>query len=311
MKKKSDNKSKNNKQDSDQDNKLENIFNPEYHKTSQSKLSSFVFNIYKKGKRLSRQLDKLKNGFSDFLYELSLESNKDDKKETSKSKFYNQEIDKNEKLKIKIDNSNSLSLKKKTKNNGKENIEKKTSLTVPKIKIENQNQVKDNSKAIKQKYVYTSKEFRKTNLNKLYGYNKRYFTFKDNLKKSKDSELETYQDNILRLSSINLSRDNLLKLYSDLKTIRINSEEVKPLPPINFRTIITHSLTKKKKLKRGGYLPKSKKYKEMDDYEKEMYRIKVNNRHEKYLSNNKFIYKMYEILPEHIVEKIYVKKKKF
>jgi hypothetical protein len=97
MKKKSDNKSKNNKQDSNQDNKLENIFNPEYHKTSQSKLSSFVFNIYKKGKRLSRQLDKLKNGFSDFLYELSLDSNKEDKRETSKSKFYNQEINKKEK----------------------------------------------------------------------------------------------------------------------------------------------------------------------------------------------------------------------
>ena len=123
--------------------------------------------------------------------------------------------------------------------------------------------------------------------------------------------MEKYQDDILRLSSINLSRDNLLKLYSDLKNIRINSEEVKPLPPINFRTIITHSLTKKMKMKKGGYLPKSKKYKEMDDYEKEMYKIKVNNRHEKYLSNNKFIYKMYEILPEHIVEKIYVKKKKF
>ena len=311
MKKNLDKESKNNKQDSNKDNKLETIFNPINHKSSSTKLSPFIFNIYNKGKRLSRQLDKLKNGFSDFLYELSLESNKDDKKETPKSKFYNQDINKKEKLEIKIDNSYSLSLSKKKKNKSKEKIEKRSSLTVPKITTENQTQVKDNNKPSKQKYVFKSKEFRKTNLNKLYGYNKKYFTFKGNLKKNKESELEKYQDDILRLSSINLSRDNLLKLYSDLKNIRINSEEVKPLPPINFRSIITHSLTKKKKLEKGGYLPKNKKYKDMDDYEKEMYKIKVNNRHEKYLSNNKFIYKMYEILPEHIVEKIYVKKKKF
>ena len=315
MKNNSDNESKSNLQDSNKDKKLDTIINSTNRKAFSLKRSPFIFNIYKKGKRLSRQLDKLKNGFSEFLYELSLDSNKEDKKEdkkeSSKSKLNSQEIETKENLEIKIDNANGLSMSIKEKNNGKEKIEKRASLTVPKIKKENQNQAKENSKEKKQKYIIKPKDFRKTNLNKLYGYDKRYFKFKNNLKKNKDSELEKYQDDILRLSSINLSRDNLLKLYSDLKNIRINSEEVKPLPPINFRSIITHSLSKKKKLKKGGYLPKNKKYKEMDEYEKELYKIKVNNRREKFFSNNKFIYKMYEILPEHIVEKIYVKKKKF
>ena len=85
-----------------------------------------------------------------------------------------------------------------------------------------------------------------TNLNKLYGYNKKYFKFKENLKKNKDDNLEKYQDDILRLSSLNLCRDNLLKLYTDLKNLRLNSEETKPLPPINFQTLISHSLNEKK-----------------------------------------------------------------
>ena len=50
----------------------------------------------------------------------------------------------------------------------------------------------------------------------------------------------------------------------------------------------------------------------MDEYEKEMYLIKTNSRHEKMnVNNNKFLYKMYEILPEHVVETIYAKKRKF
>ena len=42
-----------------------------------------------------------------------------------------------------------------------------------------------------------------------------------------------------------------------------------------------------------------------------MYKIKINNRHEKMnITNNKLLYKMYEILPEHVVETIYGKKRK-
>ena len=46
---------------------------------------------------------------------------------------------------------------------------------------------------------------------------------------------------------MNLSRDYLLKLFNDLKNIRMNSEKVKPLPPINFKSLIDHSLNKKRK----------------------------------------------------------------
>ena len=279
MKNNSDKETKNDKPESDNEKKLDLTINTTYPKASSTKKSPFLFNIYKKGKRLSRQLDKLKNGFSEFIYQLSCDSNNENKKR--ESIFNSVENEKKGNLQIKINNPNSLSISMKEGN--KDKMINRASLTVPKI----------------------------NNLNRLYGYNKKFFKFKNSLKKSKDSELEKYQDDILRLSSINLSRDNLLKLYSDLKNIRINSEGVKPLPPINFRSLITHSLTKKKKVKKGGYLPKSKKYKDMDDYEKEMYKIKVNNKHEQFFSNNKFIYKMYEILPEHIVEKIYVKKKKF
>ena len=307
MKNNSDKETKNDKPESNNEKKLDLTINTTYPKASSTKKSPFLFNIYKKGKRLSRQLDTLKNGFSEFIYQLSCDSNNENKKR--ESIFNSGENGKKGNLQIKINNPNSLSISMKEGN--KDKMINRASLTVPKIKIEKENQTKENIKPKKQKYIFKSEEFRKTNLNRLYGYNKKFFKFKNSLKKSKDSELEKYQDDILRLSSINLSRDNLLKLYSDLKNIRINSEGVKPLPPINFRSLITHSLTKKKKVKKGGYLPKSKKFKDMDDYEKEMYKIKVNNKHEQFFSNNKFIYKMYEILPEHIVEKIYVKKKKF
>ena len=250
---------------------------------------------------MSKQLTKMKDDYNDFLFYLSLDSNKDNEKQNSKIK-YNPPNKKD--LKIKINNSNILP----SLSNEKSDKSKKFSLTIPKMKNDNE---KKNSKKPKQKQLFKSVEFRTTNLNKLYGYNKKFFTIKENLKKNKDLELEKYQDDILRLSSINLSREHLLKLYTDLKNIRINSEEVKPFPPINFRTLITHSLSKKKKVKKGGFMPKTKKFKDMDEYEKEMYKIKVNRKYEKQNANNKLLYKMYEILPEHIVEKIYAKKRKF
>ena len=268
------------------------------------KENSFKFNIYQKGKRLSRQLARLKNNFENFLYFLSLDSPNKEKTSNLKTKTSFQSTSKTKnKFEIKITNPNTLTSISEEKNNKS----KKFSLTMPKIKNENKNK---NSKKEKPNNIFKSVQFRTTNLNKLYGYNKKFNTFKENLKKSKDSELEKYQDDILRLSSLNLCRDNLLKLYTDLRNLRLNSEEVKPLPPINFKSLIRHSLEKRKKIKNIGYLPRSKKYKDMDEYEKEMYKIKVNSKHEKFRSNNKFLYKMYEILPEYLVDQIYVKKKK-
>jgi hypothetical protein len=265
---------------------------------------AFKFNVYKKGKNLRKQLTKLRNNFSNFLYHLSLDSQNNNQKPNYFTKTNFQPSTKN-KLEIKIPNpNNSITL-----NANKNNKLKRKALTMPKTK--NESTINNKSKSDKQKSLFKSVQFRTNNLNKLYGYNKRFYKFKDNLKKNKDSELEKYQEDILRLSSLNLCRDNLLRLYTDLRNLRINSEEVKPLPPINFRSLINHSLENRKKVKTKGFMPKNKRFKDMDEYEKELYKIKVNSKHEKMRANNKFLYRMYEILPEHLVEKMYVKKQKF
>ncbi len=262
-----------------------------------SKISPSDINI--KGKSLRRQLIKIRKGFSDFIMSLSLD--KEPKKQNIKE---NQTISqKKSNLHIKMNTLNTLPIK------DRNNKLKKVAFTEPKIKDEKKI---NNIKLQKPKYLFKSVEFRTTNLNKLYGYNKNFLTIRKKLKKNKESELEKYQDDILRLSSMNLSRDYLLKLFNDLKNIRMNSEKVKPLPPINFKSLIDHSLNKKnKKEKKGGFMPKIKQFKDMDDYEKELYQIKANSKQDKMYANNRIIYKMYEILPEHLVEKIYVKKKKF
>ena len=208
------------------------------------------------------------------------------------------------KLEIKVPNpNNSITL-----NTDTNNKLKSKALTMPKTRNDT---INNKSKSEKQKKLFKSVLFRTNNLNKLYGYNKKFYTFKDSLKKNKDSELEKYQEDILRLSSLNLCRDHLLRLYTDLKNLRLISEEVKPLPPINFRSLINHSLDNRKKVKFRGFMPKNKRFKDMDEYEKELYKIKVNSKHEKMRSNNKFLYRMYEILPEHLVEKMYIKKPKY
>lgn len=153
------------------------------------------------------------------------------------------------------------------------------------------------------------KQFFHKNLDKLYGYNKKFLFYNAKLKKQKWNNLEKYQDDILRVSAINTSKDYMMKLSSDLKTIRINSEQAKPLPPINFKALVHHSLDQNKRKKIYGIKANDRNYNQMDEYEKEMYKIKTSFRHKRLnTNNNKFIYKMYEILPEHVVDTLYIKK---
>ena len=155
------------------------------------------------------------------------------------------------------------------------------------------------------------KQFFHKNLDKLYGYNKKFLFYNAKLKKQKCNNLEKYQDDILRVSAINTSKDYMMKLSSDLKTIRINSEQTKPLPPINFRALVHHSLDQNKRKKIYGIKANNRNINQMDEYEKEMYDIKTSFRHRRLnLNTNKFIYKMYEILPEHVVDTLYIKKGK-
>lgn len=224
---------------------------------------------------------------------------------------------------IKISNDRSLSIKSyssqlskslsKQHLSPKEIRKLKKKLKKEKELKEKEKEKKQNQQILKEINIKKSKkkEIFRTNLDKIYGINKKFLFYNAKLKKDKSNDLEKYQDNILRASSINLSKENMLKLSSNLKSIKINCEQIKPLPPINFRTLINHSLDEKIRKKTFGLKANQKKFKDMDDYEKEVFMIKTNMRHEKLnSSNNKLIYKMYEILPEHVVDTLYAKKNK-
>ena len=223
---------------------------------------------------------------------------------------------------IKISNDRSLSIKSyssqlskslsKQHLSPKEIRKLKKKLKKEKELKEKEKEKKQNQQILKEINIKKSKkkEIFRTNLDKIYGINKKFLFYNAKLKKDKSNDLEKYQDNILRASSINLSKENMLKLSSNLKSIKINCEQIKPLPPINFRTLINHSLDEKIRKKTFGLKANQKKFKDMDDYEKEVFMIKTNMRHEKLnSSNNQLIYKMYEILPEHVVDTLYAKKK--
>ena len=193
---------------------------------------------------------------------------------------------------------------------GKKGISKKLQ-----EKLRKEKEKKENEKILKEIYSKQSnkKEIFRRNLDKLYGYNKKFLLYNAKLKKEKCTDLEKYQDDILKVNSINLCKDHMIKLSSDLKTIRIASEQIKPLPPINFRALVHHSLDESKpKKKQFGLRAYNQRPKEMDEFEKEMYTIKTTARHEKLnLNNNKLLYKMYEILPEYLVDMLYKKKGKY
>ena len=152
-------------------------------------------------------------------------------------------------------------------------------------------------------------------LNALYGYDKNFVKSKRYLQKEKFLiDLENYQDDILKVSQRNLSKDHLIKLYTELKSIKSNAEMVKPLPPINYPALILHSCNEDKKDRRKNKSKMNfdnKKFKELDDYEKELYEIKKSNEFKRAkIVRNKRLYKIYEILPEHVIDVLYKKRNK-
>lgn len=160
------------------------------------------------------------------------------------------------------------------------------------------------------------KDLNKKRLNELYGYDQNFIRSKSYLRKKKYTiNLDKYQDDILKISQRNLCKDHLFKLYTDLQSIKNNANMVRPLPPINYAALILHSCNEDSKSRRKLKSKKNfenKKLKEMDDYEKELYEIKKSNefKREKFVRNNR-MYKIYEILPEHVIDTLYKKKKKF
>ena len=236
-------------------------------------------------------------------------------------KYKNNFISNNSKLfnkKSPIKSNLSYSYKTKKINNDSYTNPKLPMLQISNIKKTNYKNKKINSieKEDKNKNKEKNKKLntKKNILSKLYGYNKKYIFSKSNILKNKNLlELEKYQNNILKISQQKLSRDNLIKLYTDLQSIKTNANMIKPLPPINYPALVIHSF---KEVDNTGKYKKSisfekKKIKEMDEYEKELYEIKKSNafKKTKYV-NNKRLYKIFEILPEHVVEAVFRNKNK-
>ena len=172
----------------------------------------------------------------------------------------------------------------------------------------------NNSSSKQDKNNKSTKIKNKNILNKLYGYNKKYIFSKSNILKKKHLiKLDNYQNNILKISQKKLSRENLIRLYTELKTIKADAEMIKPLPPINYPALVIHSF-KEVEDKEKHKLTKSyenKKLKEMDDYEKELFNIKKSNGYKKVaFTKNKRIYKIFEILPEHVINVVFRNKNK-
>ena len=174
------------------------------------------------------------------------------------------------------------------------------------------NNIKKNKKLIKN--IRSVNNINRNRLNALYGYDKNFLESKKYLLKSKDIRvLEKYQNDILKISQRNLSKDHMIKLFTELQSIKKTADLVKPLPPINYPALILHSFKeaedRKKRISKLTF--EDKKYTDLDDYEKELYKIKKSNlfKREKVI-RNKRIYKIYEILPEHVIDTVYKNKNK-
>ena len=105
----------------------------------------------------------------------------------------------------------------------------------------------------------------------------------------------------------------MIKLFTELQSIKRAADMVKPLPPINYPALILHSFKELENKRRNIFKIsfEDKKLEDMDDYEKEIYQIKKSNlfKREKVV-RNKRIYKIYEILPEHVIDTVYRKRNK-
>ena len=166
------------------------------------------------------------------------------------------------------------------------------------------------SKYYSYKNIHSIKDVNRQRLNRLYGYDNNFIKSKRFLLKKKQLlGLENYQDNIIKVAQQNLSKDNMIKLITELKSIKKDAEMVKPLPPINYTALILHSCNEQEKDRRRNKSKTSvnfKKFKDMDEYEKELYTIKKSNVFKRArVARNKNLYKIYEILPEHVVEVLY------
>ena len=123
------------------------------------------------------------------------------------------------------------------------------------------------------------------------------------MKTEQNLSLSEHQSRLLSISS-NLSRDNLLKLYTELKIIKNSIEVVKPLPPVNFKKIIDQS---KKEFRNKNRTVLKGREEEKDAFEVEMDNFKMNSKR-KLKKEDPTLIKAFSILPEYLVD-VLVKKK--
>ena len=173
---------------------------------------------------------------------------------------------------------------------------------------------KSYKKQKKIKLIRSVNNINRKRLNALYGYDDFFLKSKKKLLKEKDStELDNYQNDILKISQRNLRKEHIIKLFSELKYLKNDAEMIKPLPPINYPALIMHSFKEGEDRKNISRVPFDyKKYKDMDDYEKELYGIKkarISCKHT-IVEKNKRLYKILEVLPEHVINTIYKRKKR-
>ena len=167
----------------------------------------------------------------------------------------------------------------------------------------------------KQKMKNSYNNLKKKRLNRLYGYDSNFIKSKNFLLKKKENfELGNYQNEVLKISQRNLSKDYMMKLFTELQYIRRDADLVKPLPPINYRALVTHCFKGTEEAKKNNTDIKSvdkKKFRDMDEYEKELYNIRKNNKFKREKTKrNKRMYKIYEILPEYVIDALYKKRNK-
>ena len=150
---------------------------------------------------------------------------------------------------------------------------------------------------------------KKIAFNKLYGITNESREKIKKIKLSKNKySLEKYQAKMLKVIDTNIMEQtqiiNLIQNFNDLKN---ESNNIKPLPPINIKTIRDHIIKNKKVENRKKTLNEimNNTVENLDDFEKEEKMIKLIKAHKSQPKKN--INKNFDILPEYI-RNIFTKK---
>lgn len=156
--------------------------------------------------------------------------------------------------------------------------------------------IKENKK---KKKIISDARKKELLFNKLYGLDKEHFDQYRKIRREKNLPLPEYQNELIKLGT-NLCKGNVMKLIKEFKTIRIETSLTIPLPPINYQEVLeeANQITKKDKEKKSvRYIQYHTEKISNKITDPELIAIK-NYRKAK---SNPSLMKMYEILPEHIV----------